>query len=299
MMRNPLLLRNSTTTTTTTTATSNNKDGDCGAKDDDDDDDQGETRLLNTITKQDTKKERRQKFKQWFERNHCTMRVTENDLVLDLQLEENDNDDTQDNDDEFELYQGQLLLPRQSCCTYLTTRTTPSSFAVTSGEEETERDDDDDNNDSDEPVNVDHTIHRPLPTTISSLKATATVPATTLAVPNRCVICLDSYQPGDCVVWSTNVACEHAFHRDCLVKYFDKLQRKRGETPCPCCRERYCPDLAIEVRANPKHRSRRRRRRIRTTSSFVGCRDRSGNDNAGPRALWSFFRRRAAERRTR
>lgn len=82
-------------------------------------------------------------------------------------------------------------------------------------------------------------------------------------VPNCCVICLEEYQPGSRVVWSSNAECEHAFHRDCIVKYFDKIQRKVADTPCPCCRATYT-DLTVEPRA--KKRGGRGRRRIRTTT---------------------------------
>jgi hypothetical protein len=78
-------------------------------------------------------------------------------------------------------------------------------------------------------------------------------------VPNCCVICLEQYRAGDVVVWSTNQDCEHVFHRHCIVKYFDKIQRKVAETPCPCCRAKYT-DMSVEVRASS------RRRRIRTTT---------------------------------
>jgi hypothetical protein len=79
-------------------------------------------------------------------------------------------------------------------------------------------------------------------------------------VPNCCVICLEEYQPGHRVVWSTNAQCEHVYHRDCVVKYFDKIQRKVADTPCPCCRATYT-DLTVEIRAK-----KRGGRRIRTTT---------------------------------
>jgi hypothetical protein len=57
------------------------------------------------------------------------------------------------------------------------------------------------------------------------------------AVPNMCAICLDSYQPGQGVAWSS--ACRHAFHRDCISHYLAK-KMIGGEAPCPSCRQRFC-----------------------------------------------------------
>jgi hypothetical protein len=64
-------------------------------------------------------------------------------------------------------------------------------------------------------------------------------------VPNCCIICLESYKPGDTVVWASNEECQHAFHRKCVVKYLVKIQKKVGATPCPCCRQRFT-DLEVE-----------------------------------------------------
>jgi hypothetical protein len=61
-------------------------------------------------------------------------------------------------------------------------------------------------------------------------------------VPNLCAICLDSYQEGQVVAWSSG--CTHAFHQDCISHY---LARKMigGESPCPSCRQKFC-DLPEE-----------------------------------------------------
>jgi hypothetical protein len=61
-------------------------------------------------------------------------------------------------------------------------------------------------------------------------------------VPNLCVICLDSYQPGQVVAWSSG--CRHAFHQDCIAHYLAK-KIIAGETPCPSCRQKFC-DLPEE-----------------------------------------------------
>lgn len=50
---------------------------------------------------------------------------------------------------------------------------------------------------------------------------------------NMCDICLDHYDVGDEVCWSTNPECNHAFHKDCIL---DWLSQHRT---CPCCRRNY------------------------------------------------------------
>jgi len=55
-------------------------------------------------------------------------------------------------------------------------------------------------------------------------------------VPNCCAICLGDYEVGDQVVWSSNQACPHAFHQDCILDWLIKMQ---PETPCPCCRHEF------------------------------------------------------------
>jgi hypothetical protein len=101
-----------------------------------------------------------------------------------------------------------------------------------------------------------------IPTAAAAVTTSSTMMTNaTSLVPNCCVICLEEYQPGSIVVWSTNPDCEHAFHRDCIVKYFDKIQRRVADTPCPCCRAKYT-DMSVEIRAKKPGR----RRRIRTTT---------------------------------
>ena len=56
-------------------------------------------------------------------------------------------------------------------------------------------------------------------------------------VHNMCAICLDSYQPGQVVAWSSG--CRHAFHQDCISYYLAK-KMIGGETPCPSCRQDFC-----------------------------------------------------------
>jgi hypothetical protein len=56
-----------------------------------------------------------------------------------------------------------------------------------------------------------------------------------------CPVCLSGYQDGDGVSWSTNTACEHLFHKDCirawLLKHYD----------CPMCRNTFLPEEEEEL----------------------------------------------------
>jgi hypothetical protein len=67
-------------------------------------------------------------------------------------------------------------------------------------------------------------------------------PAEWCEVHNVCAICLDPYQPGQVVAWSSG--CRHAFHQDCIAHYLAK-KMIGGETPCPSCRQKFC-DLPEE-----------------------------------------------------
>jgi len=58
-------------------------------------------------------------------------------------------------------------------------------------------------------------------------------------VSGMCTICLCSYEVGSDVVWSSNSACEHVFHEECIEKW---LMKQREGPLCPCCRRDFCVD---------------------------------------------------------
>mmetsp|Transcript_26883 Transcript_26883/g.62435 ORF Transcript_26883/g.62435 Transcript_26883/m.62435 type:complete len:272 (-) Transcript_26883:210-1025(-) len=61
----------------------------------------------------------------------------------------------------------------------------------------------------------------------------------TRSVPNLCAICLSTYDVGDELVWASNPACHHAFHKDCIERW---LVKQRGGPLCPCCRREFVID---------------------------------------------------------
>jgi hypothetical protein len=58
-------------------------------------------------------------------------------------------------------------------------------------------------------------------------------------VPNMCSICLCNYEIGSDIVWSSNSACDHAFHQDCIEQW---LMKQREGPLCPCCRRDFVID---------------------------------------------------------
>ena len=61
----------------------------------------------------------------------------------------------------------------------------------------------------------------------------------TRLVPCLCVICLQQYEVGEEIVWSSNPDCEHCFHSPCIERW---LIKQRGGPLCPCCRRDFIID---------------------------------------------------------
>ena len=57
--------------------------------------------------------------------------------------------------------------------------------------------------------------------------------------PNVCSICLCNYDVGNQVVWSSNQACEHVFHEQCILQW---IMKQREGPMCPCCRRDFVLD---------------------------------------------------------
>jgi hypothetical protein len=86
-------------------------------------------------------------------------------------------------------------------------------------------------------------LSRPVATSLNpTLDASSPLPPEWSDVPNMCAICLDSYQTGQVVAWSSG--CRHTFHQDCISHYLAK-KMIGGDAPCPSCRQKFC-DLPDE-----------------------------------------------------
>ena len=82
-----------------------------------------------------------------------------------------------------------------------------------------------------------------------------------VAVPNLCTICLENYQPGDTVTWSTNDECPHVYHRACVATFFAHGKKKgRKSCLCPTCRQEFIAlpasnqESAAEQTTDPQQR---------------------------------------------
>jgi len=51
--------------------------------------------------------------------------------------------------------------------------------------------------------------------------------------PNSCSICLEPYKANEEICFSTNKACQHSFHLDCMVSWL------MAHNDCPLCRQNY------------------------------------------------------------
>ena len=70
----------------------------------------------------------------------------------------------------------------------------------------------------------------------SLLQLPSEAPNGSRVVPGGCAICLCPYEEGDLVSWSKEVACQHAFHQECIIPWL----AKKDEPKCPCCRQEFC-----------------------------------------------------------
>jgi hypothetical protein len=61
----------------------------------------------------------------------------------------------------------------------------------------------------------------------------------TRLVPCLCVICLQQYEVGEEISWSSNPDCDHCFHTMCIEHW---LIKQRGGPLCPCCRRDFIID---------------------------------------------------------
>lgn len=68
-------------------------------------------------------------------------------------------------------------------------------------------------------------------------------------VRGNCVICFEDIEAGETVVWSENKACQHVYHKECMVAYLAHKKHtlkeiELDENPCPTCRRKFvtvCP----------------------------------------------------------
>lgn len=58
----------------------------------------------------------------------------------------------------------------------------------------------------------------------------------TREVVNECAICISPYKPGEIIMWSPNIDCQHIFHFSCLEQW---LVKNTGKAQCPCCRREF------------------------------------------------------------
>lgn len=61
-------------------------------------------------------------------------------------------------------------------------------------------------------------------------------------VSGMCAICLCPYSSGELITWSPKTACQHAFHKDCIIQWL----AKKEELKCPVCRQDYCESVLVD-----------------------------------------------------
>lgn len=60
-------------------------------------------------------------------------------------------------------------------------------------------------------------------------------------VDGNCAFCMEDYEEGCQVIYSDNLHCSHAFHKDCLMQWLSK-----GKKRCPVCRHWFVPGTKID-----------------------------------------------------
>ncbi|KAL3917510.1 MAG: hypothetical protein SGILL_004678 [Bacillariaceae sp.] len=61
-----------------------------------------------------------------------------------------------------------------------------------------------------------------------------------------CAICLEPYQEGEAIVWSSNKECPHVYHQECFLDYLaNKKDSELHDNPCPTCRRNFCKALLV------------------------------------------------------
>jgi Ring finger domain len=73
-------------------------------------------------------------------------------------------------------------------------------------------------------------------TDASTIVADSSISSHLWAIP-ECAICMESYNLGDSIVWSSNPDCHHVFHTACINEWLRR--KKETQWKCPYCRQPY------------------------------------------------------------
>jgi len=65
-------------------------------------------------------------------------------------------------------------------------------------------------------------------------------------VSPNCSICLERYEVDDAVVWSSNEACPHVFHDNCIASWL----MTQVNPLCPCCRQEFINEKTTKSLSN-------------------------------------------------
>jgi hypothetical protein len=105
------------------------------------------------------------------------------------------------------------------------------------------------------------------------------------SIPAVCTICLCPYENGEHVSWSPDTACQHAFHKDCIIAWL----AKKDEPKCPICRQDFCllseiPEMDQET-ANPFSFSQSLTRALALSRLEAAAMEAHNNNNANTNAM--------------